>query len=65
VTIRGTGTDEAITVEPSALPAVMLARLTVEADDTVLSISIDTNHLYALETACRAARLEIEARAVG
>lgn len=61
MTINGVGSDECVTVTTIQERA---ARLVVEAEGQIISISIDANHLQALEMALRAARLEIEARAV-
>ncbi len=62
MTIRGTGTAEFIHVTTTP---ERFARLHIEEDGRAVSISIDANHLQALEMAVRAARLELEARAVG
>jgi hypothetical protein len=64
MTIRCHGSDATVSIDASAVPGVLFARLTVEADDGMTSVSIDANHLEALETALRAARLELQARAV-
>lgn len=62
MTIEGIGTRDSVTVEAPA--GARAARLIVEADEDLAAISLDSNHLEALEAAVRAARLELDARAV-
>ena len=60
--INGRTDDECIEI---TTVADKFARITMEAEGAIMSISLDTNHLQALEFAVRAARLELDARAVG
>ncbi len=64
MTIRGNGSDETIHVTTYSTND-RIARVIVEAEGVLTSVSLDQNHLEALEMACRAARLELQARAVG
>ncbi len=64
MTIRGNGTDETIHVTTYSNND-RIARVIVEAEGALTSISLDQNHLEALELACRAARLEWQARSIG
>ena len=60
--INGRTDDETIEI---TTVAETFARITMEADGQILSISLNSNHLQALEAAVKAARLELDARAVG
>ena len=62
--ILGQGTGESIEV---AVPDSNVgARIYIcEGDGMISAISVDQNHLQALEMAVRAARLELEARSIG
>ena len=62
MTIRGVGTREAI--ELDVAPSKRHARILIETDGEMVSITVDANHLEALEAACRATRLELGALAV-
>lgn len=59
------GIGEGIAIEVFVPIGHRAARIAVEADGEMAVISIDSNHLEALEMACKAARLELDARAVG
>ena len=61
--VQGIGSKDAIEIFVS--PGQRFARIAVEADGEMAVISIDENHLEALEVACRAARLELTARSIG
>lgn len=61
MTVQGVGTDECITLDTIKARA---ARLSVEGDGELLSISLDSNHLRVLAKLAEAAADELDARAV-